>query len=173
MKTKSTITVLLFLFIYNTAVSQNTDILKAINTDLWENFTKAFEDYDYNLFSSLHSENLIRVVGDNKSIKAKAEYIEGYKARWKNKGTNQTISFRFLERICDNKKASERGIYRLTRNPNTENETSYYGKFHVILKKENDVWKIVVDYDSSENNSINKDSYQKAFNIEDFKKYQK
>ena len=173
MKTLSTIIICLFHFVGNTVDSQNLEHLKAINTDLWENFTKAFETLDYELFSRLHSDDLIRVNGDSKSVKGKTVYIEGYKKRWATKEINQTISFRFLERISNNEKASERGIYRLTRNLNTQYEQSYYGKFHVILKKENEKWKILVDYDSSENNSIDEDSYQKAFDIEDFEKYQK
>lgn len=48
---------------------------------------------------------------------------------------------------------------------------SYYGKFHVILKKENGVWKLLVAYNSSENDTIHDTSYsntQKA--IENYKK---
>ena len=170
MKIYSTSFLLLFLLSVSTLTSQNTDNLKAINLDLWQNFTKAFEELDYNLFASLHSNNMIRVSGDAKTIKNKTKYIDGYKNHWKSKNIHQTISFRFLERINDNTKASERGIYKLTRNPNTENEKSYYGKFHVILKKENKIWKILVDYDSSEKNTINEEAYLQAVDIEDFKK---
>jgi hypothetical protein len=171
MKTISTITCILLLLVCQPAVTQNTDYLKAINSDLWANFTKAFETLNYQLFSDLHSEHLVRVSGDSKSIKAKTEYIEGYRTRWKNKNINQTISFRFLERITDSIKASERGIYKLTINPNSANEKSYYGKFHVILIKENNRWNILVDYDSSEDNSINDKSYQDAYEITDFESF--
>lgn len=173
MKIYATCFLLLFLLLTETITSQNTDNLKAINADLWQNFTKAFEELDYNLFASLHCDNMIRVSGDAKTIKNKAEYIDGYKNHWKDKKIHQTISFRFLERICDANKASERGIYKLTIKPNTENEKSYYGKFHVILKKENEIWKILMDYDSSEKNRINEESYLEAFDIEDFKDFKK
>lgn len=153
--------------------SQNTQILKDINSQVWHNFTKSFETLDYNLFSDLHSDDLIRVGGDNTSLKSKRSYIEEYKKRWKASTTNQTISFRFLERICNNEKASERGIYKLTRNTNSPDQKSYYGKFHVILKKEDNRWKILVDYDSSENNTINETSYNQAFSLDDFARYGK
>jgi len=84
---------------------------------------------------------------------------------------NQTISFKFLERICNDSIASERGIYKLIRNPNTDIEKSYFGKFHVILKKESSIWKIIIDYDSSENNTINKTSYNNAYAIDDYDKF--
>ncbi len=152
--------------------SQENDVLKAINSTIWANFTKAFEELDYELFSSIHSENLVRVNGDFKSIKNKSEYVEGYKKWWQNKSLKQTIHFRFLERIHTKEKASERGIYKLTRDPGTSKEKNYFGKFHVILKTEDGQWKIVVDYDSSENESIDETSYNEAFHIEDFSKYQ-
>lgn len=173
MKYNTTFLLCLFLFIGSSTFSQNEDLLKAINHDLWANFSKAFETLDYQLFSDLHCENLTRVSGDSHKIKNKTEYIEVYKTYWQDKSLKQIISFRFLERICGTEKASERGIYKLTRNPNTANEKSYYGKFHVILKKEESVWKILVDYDSSEGNSINEESYQNAYDINDFESFNK
>ncbi|ULC60648.1 nuclear transport factor 2 family protein [Flaviramulus sp. BrNp1-15] len=158
-------------FISNSNHSQNTDHLKAINEDVWSNFSKAFETLDYELFTSIHTQDLIRVSGNSKKIKNKTEYLKSYKQQWANKDLNQTISFRFLERIANENSASERGIYKLTRNPNTPNEKSYYGKFHVLLKKEQGVWKLLADYDSSENNTINEASYNEAFAIDNFDKY--
>ena len=151
--------------------AQNKMHFEAIDTQIWEPFTKAFETSDYNLFGSLHSEELVRVNGNGKRIQNKESYISGYKTRWRNNTQNQTISFRFLERIVNDQSASERGIYKLTLNPGTNQEQSYYGKFHVILKTENNLWKILVDYDSTENNSITEMSYNNAFEMKDYNKY--
>ncbi|WP_242205018.1 YybH family protein [Aestuariivivens insulae] len=161
----------IFLLVPNQAISQNKTCLKAINTQIWDKFTKAFETLDTNLFASLHSDDLVRVSGNGKTIRNKGAYIKSYKINWKDKVVHQTIAFRFLERICNEETASERGIYKLTRNPNTPNEVCYYGKFHVILKQVNTQWKILVDYDSSENNTINDISFNKAFALDDFEKY--
>ena len=161
----------LFLVISNSTFCQNKEYFKAINTHIWENFTKAFETHDVALFSSLHTEDLVRVSGDGKTIREKTAYIEGYKTRWQNKPVPQTISFRFLERICNGKQASERGIYKLTRYPNTPDEVSYYGKFHVILKRESNLWKIQVDYDSSEQNTIDETTFKSAFALYDFERF--
>lgn len=158
-------------FTSNVVVSQNNDKLEQINKDIWYQFTKAFETSDYELFGSLHSEDLIRVGGDGNRILSKENYIKGYENRWTTNKQARTISFRFLERIVNEGAGSERGIYKLTINKGTQNEQHYYGKFHVILRKENDVWKILVDYDSSENNTINEDSFMNAFHQDDFDKY--
>ncbi|MDU8887298.1 nuclear transport factor 2 family protein [Yeosuana sp. MJ-SS3] len=151
--------------------AQDNTNLKEINKQIWNNFTKAFETLDFELFGSLHSEDFIRIGGDSKNIRDKENYLSGYKQRWQNKSLNKTISFRFLERICNDSIASERGIYKLTRNPNSDIEKSYFGKFHVILKMESSSWKIMVDYDSSENNTINETSYNDAYVMYDFNKF--
>lgn len=151
--------------------AQNEAVLKAINEQIWVPFTYAFETNDYELFDSLHCTELVRISGDGKRVQGKETYIAGYKQRWQNNSQKQSISFRFLERLNNDNYASERGIYKLTINPNNENSRSYYGKFHVILKQQNGRWKISVDYDSSEGNTINEDTYQKAFAMEDYSKY--
>lgn len=165
------ITLLMVLFLTLNSYSQNETQLKQINKQVWEPFTKAFETSDYNLFAYLHSKDLIRVGGDGKRILNKTDYIEGYKNRWTSTNQHRTISFRFIERISNENSASERGIYKLTLNPKTGQEQSYYGKFHVFLTKENELWKILVDYDSSEENTINSDSYNKALAIDAYSKY--
>lgn len=170
MKLVYQLSLVMLLFAMANINAQDTKILKAINSEIWANFTKAYETLDSDMFSSIHSDSLIRISGNSKHIKSKAEYIEGYKKWWSDTSLKQTISFRFIERIYNEKKVSERGIYKLTRNPNTPNETSYYGKFHVIHKKEKGKWKILVDYDSNENDSINETSYLNANAIDDFSK---
>jgi len=167
---------LLFFFCLMTATSfnaysQNNAHAKDINEQVWANFTKAFETLDHDLFASLHVEDFIRVSGDSKKIKSKSEYISGYVSRWQDKRLVQSISFRFLERISNGSIASERGIYNVTLFPGKENEANYYGKFHVILAKENEKWMILVDYDSSENSTIDQQSYEKAFAIDAYDKY--
>ncbi|NMH89430.1 DUF4440 domain-containing protein [Flavivirga algicola] len=156
----------------NKTIAQNIDDLKDINVQIWSNFKKSFESLDYKLFESLHSNDLIRVNGGNyKSIRNKDAYLGNYKERWKNNSLKQTISFRFLERISKDGMASERGFYKFTINPDSENQKSYYGKFHVILRKEESLWKILIDYDSTENESIDEVSYNNAFAMNDFEKY--
>ncbi len=161
----------LCLFTFNFSYTQNEKHLKSINEQVWEPFTKAFETFDYELFGSIHRTDLVRISGDGKRIKAFPDYIDGYKKRWQNKKGEQTISFRFFERITTDELASERGIYKLTVNLNTAEQKSYYGQFHVLLKNTNGQWKLIMDYDSSEKSSINEASYAAAFSIDDFEKY--
>lgn len=79
--------------------SQTEEVLKNIDNQVWHPFTKAFETFDYNLFSSIHSKDSIRVNADGKRTQNKETYIDGYKERWKSIDRKQTISFRFLQRL--------------------------------------------------------------------------
>ena len=40
--------------------------------------------------------------------------------------------------------------------------------FHVLFRKEEGVWKILMDYDSSEGNTIGAEHFLNAYHIEDF-----
>jgi hypothetical protein len=152
--------------------SQTKTNLEDINTT-WKKFYKAFETLDYTLMAEIHSQDLVRVSG-GKRIVDYDTYINNYKAGFehdKTGGQTSTISLRFFERINNDSTASERGIYKLVRNKGTNNEEAYYGQFHVLLKKSNGVWKITMDYDSSEGGAIGEEQYQKAFAIDDFEKF--
>lgn len=168
---KLVVSIVSFLLMQIQGVSQSTDCVKNINAHIWSNFTISFETFDLELFKSLHTENFIRASGNSKSLKDKKTYINGYKKTWESPKIKQTISFRFLERFCDGKTASERGIYKLTINPDRLTEKSYFGQFHVILIKVKDQWKFLVDYDSDENNTINENSYNRAFALDNYEKF--
>jgi len=169
---KIIIPVLAFVLFANIGAAQNLENLKSINT-VWSKFYKAFETLDYTLMAEIHTKDLVRVSGGKRILNYET-YIKGYETSFKNsKDTNQTsnISLRFFERINNDSTASERGIYKLVRNKGTEKEQAYYGQFHVLFKKVNDEWKITMDYDSSEGDTIGEEEFQKAFAIDDFDKF--
>ena len=119
----------------------------------------------------IHSKYVLRIPADSKRMYHYDQCINNYHrpfARAKDREDSRKISLRFIERIANEQSATERGIYQLTVNQGASNETNYYGKFHVILRKEGDAWKILVDYDSSEGNTIGKEAFDKAFAIDDF-----
>lgn len=152
-------------------MSQNQTALIEINKQIWLPFTQAFETKDLDLFKSIHSSNLIRVNADGKKISDFDTYMSRYQDNWERSNRIQTISFRFLERLNDGTSGSERGIYKLTLHPNTSEEVSYYGKFHVILTKGGSSWKILVDYDSTEGKTIGERDFNSGFEMTDLNKF--
>jgi len=164
---------ILFIAVFaNDVNAQTTNNLKEIN-EVWYQFYQTFDSLDYQPMAAIHSKNLIRIAG-GKRISDYETYINNYKKRFveqKKKGETNEISLRFFERISNDSIASERGVYKLVRNKNRHDERAYYGQFHVILMKENDTWKIFMDYDSNESNSIGEDDYAKAYGIENIDKF--
>ncbi|WP_411768282.1 nuclear transport factor 2 family protein [Winogradskyella sp. A3E31] len=158
------------LLLCSTAIqSQTLENLKAINTT-WSKFYKAFEALDAQLMADIHSKDLVRVSGGSRILDYNT-YIGNYRQSFKSvkeQGSTRNISLRFFERLNDGKAASERGIYKLTVNKGKQDEQSYYGQFHVIFKKVDNTWMILVDYDSNENNTIGEKQFLEAHAIDDF-----
>lgn len=160
----------------NTFVLAQGEILNKINEEVWSKFCKSFETLDLQLMEEIHNKELYRIPADGRVILNYEEYMEGYRswfAQAKKDNTLLNISLRFFERICNESSASERGIYRLTINEGRDNEQFFYGKFHVLLKKENDIWKILMDYDSNEGNTVGEKDFNMASAMDEVEKFSK
>lgn len=170
---KKVMLLLLFSAVFSKYSSaQSEKHLKEINI-VWQQFYQAFETLDYQPMAAIHSKSLIRISG-GKRIQDFTTYIDNYKKRFKDAKRNNVtnhISLRFFERINNDAIASERGIYKLIVNKGQDNEQIYYGQFHVILKKEASQWKITMDYDSNESNTIGEEHYLKSYRIDDFQAF--
>ena len=152
------------------SIAQQSEQLLQINSQVWEKFYKAFEDLDYRLMAEIHTKDLVRIPANQHTILDYDTYINNYKTQFhqaREDKISQSISLRFLERITNDSTASERGIYRFSINPGAENEQHYYGKFHVLLVKRDNSWKILMDYDSNENDTIDEEDYLDAFAMDD------
>lgn len=155
-------------FPFNGFAQQKTNELALINEQVWSKFYEAFATYNYGLMEEIHHKDLIRISGDGKSISNKETYINRQKQSFENakeKGERRTIELRFFERFYNETTASERGVYQLTINKGLEDERNFYGQFHVLQKKVLGVWKIFMDYDSSENETVDKAEFDTAKHI--------
>ncbi|AXT50074.1 hypothetical protein D1818_04220 [Aquimarina sp. BL5] len=155
--------------------AQEEELHQKINQDMYGNFSEAYEKLDYSLFASIHSKEMIRISGGNGGeIKNVKKYMESSQKRWSDPKTKASpIDFRLFERVTSDSLVSDRGIYRVTYK-NDKGEAKYsYGQFHVVLRLEDSFWKILIDYDSNEKNTINKQSFDDAFSLSDYKKYWK
>jgi ketosteroid isomerase-like protein len=140
--------------------SAQNDIQKAINSQVWKPFIQNFNTGNTEGFMAVHSKDLVRVPRDSKKLSDFAQYKK--QLEYNGKSAKRTIELRFIERIASDTKASEVGIYKTTMvNPQGETKT-FYGKFLVILRKENGTWKILVDTDSSEGGTISEDAFLAA-----------
>lgn len=134
-----------------------------INEQVWKPFIKSFNSGDEEGFKAVHSRDMIRVIQDDQQIFGYERYFEkspdSLKLKWGKWKKN--IELRFLQRIAGNDKAFEVGFYK-TKSinlPTGESRTGY-GKFHVLLRKEDGRWKILIDADANE--GTNESAFQKA-----------
>ena len=116
-------------------------------------FIKGFTNNDDSIFRSVHSRDIIRVIADDRRLLDYDQYFkkipDSVKAKWGNWRKN--IELRFIQRIASDCCAYEVGYYRSTStNSSTGEKRLGYGKFHVLLRRENGVWKILMDEDAKE-----------------------
>jgi len=133
--------------------AQADSLQQQINEQVWKPFIKAFSTDNNELFSSVHSKEVMRVTQDDNRIIGYEEYFhpvpDSIKAKW-GKWKKQ-IELRFIQRIAANGKAFEAGYYKTTStNEDDGKKRVSYGKFHVLLRRENGIWKILMDADAHE-----------------------
>ncbi|WP_115462302.1 YybH family protein [Winogradskyella aurantiaca] len=153
------------------ANGQNTssEVLDEINL-VWADFYRAFDSLDYTYMAKIHAEDLVRISGGAR-ISDYDAYINSYKSNFQaitSRNETRHIELRFFERINNANIASERGVYQLSITDKEGNQSYFYGQFHVLFKKQYAQWKIIMDYDSSEGDTIDKTHFFDAKAIDDF-----
>lgn len=145
--------------------AQKDSIQRIINKDVWIPFIKAFNEGNTEAFLAVHSKDVSRVL--NNTIWDYNEYAQktqkGNASMKLNKQT-QKLELRFTHRVANGNRAYDVGYYKGTSAGPDGKSRSYYGKFTVLLRKENGVWKILMDQDSPEDAS--EATFQKASPME-------
>jgi len=150
--------IILFLFsVFSiSCLAQDSDaqIHKEINQEVWKPFCESYASLDVETYNNLHSDEVIRATpwGIRVGDEYKNHNAERFKIS-KEKGTNRTIELWFEHRKSTPKVSYEVGYYKVTYKNNDSLKYSY-GRFHVVLKKENGVWKIIQDWDTDKINGV-------------------
>jgi ketosteroid isomerase-like protein len=142
------------LLLCSAAASAQTD-QDEINRQVWHPFMKAYEKLDASMFMSLHSRELMRVELDMRKTMhydAYAAYYQDFFNRFRKSGEKIRIRFSFTHRVSDGSRAFEKGYYEFTLHT-AKGEARAYGSFTVMLKKEQDRWKIILDADTNKDMS--------------------
>jgi ketosteroid isomerase-like protein len=140
-----------------------------INEQVWKPFIKTLLSHDVEGFMNLHSKDVMRVERDHGHILNFDQYKKDLNMSWpawkqsmEVEKTKNAFELRFLERISNGDQAFEVGYFKNeTTSVNGEKRTGY-GQFHVALRKENGVWRILVDSDSNNNRTITEEMFQAA-----------
>jgi ketosteroid isomerase-like protein len=155
--------VILLLLISSSLFAQDTQ--KEINEQVWKPFIKGLSGGDAELFMSVHSKDLVRSGRDSKKVLNWDDYYTNTKAsnEWgRENKVRLEIELHFTERISNANQAIDVGIYKTTSFAADGKQHSGYGRFHVVHRKENGTWKILVDTDSNEGNTIGESQFLAA-----------
>ena len=152
---KIIILILVHFFILPFSLFAQADSLQQqINQQVWRPFIRSFNENDTETFQSVHSKDLIRVIMDNHQLLGYEQYfkpvpdsIRSNRGKWK-----KSIELRFIQRMASTDKGFEVGYYKVSNSDMASGKRFIsYGKFQVLLRKENGVWKILMDEDAKEN----------------------
>jgi ketosteroid isomerase-like protein len=138
-----TLIIILLATIPASSLAQNHQ--KDINEQVWKPFIKSFNEGNNDGFKAVHSKDVLRVEQDNNKVLDYDQYFPKNPPKWPGKNN---IELRFLQRIASEDQAFEVGYYKSTHTSADGKVRIGYGKFHVALRKENGVWKILVDADA-------------------------
>lgn len=150
------------------AISQSAQ--HEINEQVWKPFIKGLSTSDTDLFLGVHSKDLVRAPREANEVYGWQEYYKRMKAgdeKTRENGMKIDIDLRFTERIAQGDLAIEVGVYKTTMTERGGTPRSFYGRFHVVLRKESGVWKILVDTDSSERGTIGEPQFLAAKPMEE------
>ena len=158
---------LLFLIFSVTLQAQSSQT--EINSQVWKPFIQHFSDHNAKAFLALHSKDVVRSPREAKTIWGYDEYLkkqsEGDAYEIKN-NLKRSLELRFTERIANGDIAIEVGIYKTVVTAPDGKQQIYFGRFHVVLRKVNGTWKIIVDTDYTENNTIGEKDFLTAKPLE-------
>ena len=125
--------------------------IKEINDQVWKPFAGYINTGDNAGLSSLHSKRIIRVGIDQGYIMDYLKYFPENvpKSNKSKEQVTRTFELRFDKRISDGSRSWETGYYKGTSKREGQELRTYYGRFYVVLEKENGTWKIIVDADTN------------------------
>ncbi len=140
---------LLFLAIAGYATGQSADstVLKELDAQIWYPFIKYYSNLDAENFNKLHTADVLR--GGPRGISLGEAYFKSNlenSERSKKAGIQRSIAFRFEHRVTSGTIAYEVGYYRVVLTADGT-EYVYFGRFDVVSKKVDGVWKIAQDWD--------------------------
>jgi opacity protein-like surface antigen len=156
----------LFLLSNASAQADSLKWVREINDQVWKPFIVGLTSGDKQVFRNVHSKRVTRVEIDRGLVMNYEKYfppIDPNAPAAKRNGST-LFELRFDKRISNGSNAWESGFYKGTFSQEGKSPRSWYGRFYVMLEKENGTWKILVDADTGK--EANEENFQKASSME-------
>ena len=144
--------VLIFILFVAQGYSQtNNTPANEINKEVWKPFKHSFNTRDWKTYNALHTQDVVRI--NSYGIRVGEAYKNAIKEAYKKPSTTKRqIDFSFEQRIYTDTIGYEVGYYRIIYTQKDKESRATYGKFHVVLKKQNGQWLIAQDWDTGKIN---------------------
>ncbi len=123
---------------------------QTIDRTLWRPFQQAFEAMDGAALNGLYADQVLRVTPDG--IDTAGQFRKFNESRFEDniaKGDHIALDFWFDSRHTNEDTSYEVGFFRLTTTAADGKTSSFYGQFHIVLKKQNGQWRIAQDWDTA------------------------
>ncbi len=149
------ISLLLFLILNALSIFAQSEMenktTQQIDEQVWKVFQEAWSSYDAEKYIGIHTTDVLRVTpwGIKYGPTFREKTIESFS---RENPPIRSISFQFEHRIYKDGLAYEVGYYKSATIEKDGNERAHYGRFHVVLKKQNEQWKIAQDWDTDDVN---------------------
>ncbi|PKA84404.1 ketosteroid isomerase-like protein [Ulvibacter sp. MAR_2010_11] len=123
-------------------------IEQEIIEQIWKPFKNSYEARNAEAFKSIHTDDMLRIT--DQGILTGPEYKENIDS-WKAlpDGNEITIDFAMENSNVREELAYQIGYYRVTFKKKDGAPETYFGQFHVVLKKADGIWKIAQDFDTA------------------------
>jgi ketosteroid isomerase-like protein len=154
---------MILLFFAGSAFAQSDQ--KDIVEQVWKPFILTTNEMNTTGFMALHSKDVVRASSDNGSVMGYAEYeaiLASGNQNFKLNKFQRKFELRFSERWVNQNLAYETGIYKSQTIRSSGITSTHFGRFHVVLRKEAGVWKILMDADSSEGGALTEKEFLSA-----------
>lgn len=124
---------------------------RQINADLWRPFMAHFADGEAEAYIALRAPQFVRVAaGSPRRLIDRATYAtqtRGMFETLRKRGIRATLEVRLQERLGTETQAFESGIWRLAIVRSDGQSSFQYGRFQVLLGRQEGSWKMLLDED--------------------------
>jgi hypothetical protein len=153
-------------FLHSNAQPDSLKWVTEINEQVWKPFITHFTSGNKEGFRAVHSKRVTRVEIDRGQVLNYDKYFPPIDPNGKqpSQSFRRQFELRFDKRISNGTKAWESGYYKGTVIQEGKEPRSYYGRFFVVLEKEDGTWKILVDADTGA--AANEENFNKAHPME-------
>ncbi len=146
---KLKLTLVLLLLIISASQAQ-VSIENEINQAVWKPFMESWASYDAVTYNSLHTDDVLRPGRNSLTVGQdyKDRNTRSFAASAERNG-KRSIHFSFEQRVYSENRGYEVGYYKVIDQREGQAARTFYGRFHVVLRKENGQWKIAQDWDTN------------------------